>query len=89
MTDNRSIASVPASACGRAEDAKWSRGMAMSMKKKLLFVWILVVVLFSILFRHFWAITVYALSKAIVLNHVSLPGFAKFAAGICGMHFLP
>jgi hypothetical protein len=63
--------------------------MAMSMKKRLLFIWILVVVVFTILFRHFWAITVYALSKAIVLNHVSLPGFAKFAAGICGVHFLP
>jgi hypothetical protein len=63
--------------------------MAMSMKKKLLWAWILVVVVFGILFRHFWAITVYALSKAMVLNHVSLPGLAKLAAGIFGVHFLP
>jgi hypothetical protein len=63
--------------------------MAMSMKKRLLFVWILVVIVFTILFRHFWAITVYALSKTMVLNQVSLPGFAKCAAGICGVHFLP
>jgi hypothetical protein len=61
----------------------------MSTKGKLLLVWILVVVGFSILFRHFWVITVYALSKVVVLNHVSLPSLAKYIAGICGVHFLP
>jgi hypothetical protein len=62
--------------------------MAMSMKEKLLFVWLLVVVAFSFVFSHFWTSAVYALGRAVALNLVSLPDLAKFAAGICGMHFL-
>jgi len=58
--------------------------MAMTMKEKLLFVWLLVVVAFSFVFRHFWASAVYALGRAVALNLVSLPGLAKLAAGICG-----
>ena len=60
----------------------------MSMKEKLLFIWFLVVVTFSFIFRHFWASTVYALGRAVALNLISLPGLAEFAAGICGVHFL-
>jgi hypothetical protein len=82
------FASVPAGPRGPAEDAKWSRGMAMSMNEKFLFLWILVVVVISFVFHHFWASALYALSKAIAMNLVSLPGFAKFTAGIFGMHFL-
>jgi hypothetical protein len=62
--------------------------MAMSMKEKLLFVWLLVVVAFSFLFRHFWASPVYAIGRAVALNLVSLPGLVKLAAGICGIGFL-
>jgi hypothetical protein len=62
--------------------------MAMSMNEKLLFVWLLVVVVFGFVFRHFWASAVYALGRAVALNLISLPGLAKFAAGICSLHFL-
>ena len=61
----------------------------MSMKEKLLLVWLLVVVAFGFVFRHFWASTVYALGRAVAMNLVSLPGLAKFAAVICSMHLLP
>ena len=60
----------------------------MSRKEKLLFLWILVVVAFSLVFRDFWTMTVYALGKAVVLNHVLVPSPAKFAATICGVRFL-
>ncbi len=63
--------------------------MAMSTKEELLFVWLLVVVASSFVFHHFWACTVYALGRAVALNLVSLPGLAKFAAGIFGAHLLP
>jgi len=82
------FASVPAGPGGPAEDAKWSRGMAMSMKEKVLFLWLLVVVA-SFVFRHFWVSTVCALGRAVALNLVCLPGLAKFAAVIFGVHFLP
>jgi hypothetical protein len=83
------FASVPAGLCGPAEDAKWSRGMAMSMKEKLFFLWLLVVVAFSFVVRHFWASTIYVLGRAVALNLVSLPSLAKFAVVICGVHLLP
>jgi len=60
--------------------------MAMSVKEKILFIWLLVVVVFSIVFRHFWASTVYVLGRAVALHIVSLAGLAQFAAGICGVH---
>jgi hypothetical protein len=63
--------------------------MAMNMKEKVLVVWLLMVVASSFVFHHFWATTVYALGKAVALNLVSLPGLAKFAAGIFGLYFLP
>ena len=61
----------------------------MNMKEKPLFVWLLVVVACSLVFRHFWASTVYALGRVIALNLVSLPGLAKLAIGIFGVHLLP
>ena len=82
------FASVPAGPCGPAEDAKWSRGMAMSMNEKLLFLWLLVVVVFGFVFHHFWASAIVALAKAIAMNLVSLPGLVKFTAGMFGAHFL-
>jgi hypothetical protein len=63
--------------------------MAMSIYEKLLFVWLLVVVGFGFVFRHFWLSTVYALSRAVALNLISLPSMAKFAVVICGVHLLP
>jgi hypothetical protein len=62
--------------------------MAMNMKEKVLFLWLLVVVA-SFVFRHFWASTVCALGRAVALSLVCLPGLAKFAAVIFGAHFLP
>jgi hypothetical protein len=62
--------------------------MAMSMKEKLLFVWLLAVVAFSFVIRHFWASAVYPIGRAVALNLVSLPGLVKLAAGICGIGFL-
>jgi hypothetical protein len=62
--------------------------MAMSMKEKLLFVWLLVVVAFSFVFRHFWASAAYTIGRAVAPNLVSLPGLVKLAAGICGIGFL-
>jgi hypothetical protein len=58
--------------------------MAMSMNEKLLFLWLLVVVVFSFVFHHFGASAIYALGKAIAMNLISLPGLAKCAAGILG-----
>ena len=68
-------------------DAKWSRGMAMSMNEKLLFLWLLVVVVFRFVFHHFWASAICALGKAIAMNFISLPDLAKFTAGILGVFF--
>ncbi len=61
----------------------------MSMNEKLFFVWLLVLVAFGFVFRHFWAVTVYALSRAVALNLISLPGLAKLAAGIFGVLLVP
>jgi hypothetical protein len=64
-------------------------GMAMNMKEKLLFVWLLVVVAFSLVFHDFWASAVYTLGKAVALNIVSLPGLVNFSIGFFGINFLP
>ncbi len=61
----------------------------MSMKEKLLLVWVLVMVAFSLLFSHFWGWTIYTLQKAVALNVVSLPSAAKYAAVICSACFVP
>jgi hypothetical protein len=82
------FASVPAGLCGPAEAAKWSRGMAMSMKEKLLIFWILAMAVFSLVFHHSWAIAIEALGKVVATNVISLPGLAKFTAGMLGMFFL-
>jgi hypothetical protein len=65
------------------------RGMDMAMKEKLFVLWILAVVAFSFFFSHFWSWTVSALSKVVALGFISLPALAMFAAGICGLYFLP
>jgi hypothetical protein len=63
-------------------------GRTMSTKEKLLFLWILVVVAFSLVFHHFWATTIYALGRAVALTLIPLLGLAKIAAGIYGVHLL-
>jgi hypothetical protein len=63
--------------------------MAMSMKEKLFIVWILAVVAFGFLFRHFWSWTVCALEKVVALSVIPVPGLVKAAAGICCVNFLP
>jgi hypothetical protein len=62
--------------------------MAMSMNEKLLFLWLLVVVVFSLFFHHFWANTIEAFGKVIATNLISLPGLAKFTAGMFGIFCL-
>jgi len=65
------------------------RGVDMSMKDKLLVLGILAAVACSFFFSHFWGWAVSALEKAVALGFIALPGLAIFAAGICGMHFMP
>jgi hypothetical protein len=82
------FASVPAGPSGPTEDAKWSRGMAMSMNEKLLFLWLLVVVVIGFLFHHFLANVIYEFGRTIAMNLVSLPVLAKCTAGILDGFFL-
>jgi hypothetical protein len=63
--------------------------MAMSMKEKFFFLWLLVGMAFSFVFRHFWTSAIYVFGRAVALNLVSLPSLAKFAVAICGVHLLP
>jgi hypothetical protein len=63
--------------------------MAMSMNEKLLFLWILLVVAFGLVFRHFWATAADELGRVLALNLICLPGLAKLAAGIFGLQLLP
>jgi hypothetical protein len=63
--------------------------MAMSMKEKFFFLWLLVGMAFNFVFRHFWTSTIYVLGRAVALNLVSLPNLAKFAVVICGVRLLP
>jgi hypothetical protein len=58
--------------------------MAMSMNEKLLFLWLLVVVVFGFILHHFLANAIIELGKAIAMNLISLPGLAKFTTGIFG-----
>jgi hypothetical protein len=62
--------------------------MAMGMKEKILSIWLVMAVTVSFLINHFWASAVYAIGWAVALSLVALPGLAKLAAGICGVHFL-
>ena len=60
----------------------------MSMNEKLLFLWLIVAVVFSLFFHHFWADAIEAIGKIIATNLVFLPGIAKFTAGMFGLFFL-
>jgi hypothetical protein len=63
--------------------------MAMTMNEKLLVVWILAVVAFSFLFRHFWSCALYVIEKMVAFSFVALPCVAKFTVAICGVWLLP
>jgi hypothetical protein len=61
----------------------------MAMKEQLLVVWILALVAFGFLFRHFWSCALYVMEKIVALSLVSLPCVAKFAVAVCGVWLLP
>jgi len=61
----------------------------MSMKEKVLIVWLPAVVAGSFVFHHFWASTAEALGRPVASTAVSLLDLAKLAAGMCGVHLLP
>ncbi|HKV64071.1 MAG TPA: hypothetical protein VJO16_19345 [Candidatus Acidoferrum sp.] len=60
----------------------------MSMKEKVLILWILAMAVFNLVFHQSWAIAFEALGRIIATNFISLPGLAKFTAEILGMFFL-
>ena len=60
----------------------------MNTKETLLLVWILVVVAASFLLHYFWGYAFQALENCAAFRFVSLPGLAKFSAGLFGIHFL-
>jgi hypothetical protein len=62
--------------------------MAMSMKEQFFFLWLLVAVVFSLVLHDFCANAIETLGKIIATNLISLPGLAKFTAGIFGVLFL-
>jgi hypothetical protein len=61
----------------------------MTMKEKLLVVWILVVAAFGFLFHHFLSCTVCAFQKAVAFSVLPPPGLVKLAVGIWCMNLLP
>jgi hypothetical protein len=63
--------------------------MAMDAKEKFLFVWILLVVIFTFISHRFWDCMLGALEKAMAFGILSMPGLAKLAAVICGLSLLP
>jgi hypothetical protein len=63
--------------------------MAMSMKEKILTVWVVMFASLSFVINHFWASTIFLYGRAVALNLVGLKGLTKLAAAICGVHLLP
>ena len=61
----------------------------MTMKEKLLAVWILVVVAIGFLFHDFLSGAVCAFQKVVAFSFFPLPALAKLAAGICCLNLLP
>jgi hypothetical protein len=62
--------------------------MDMNAKKKFLIIGLLVVVALSVFVGHFWSYTACALGKAVADGLLVLLFFAKFLAGVTGVHFL-
>ena len=61
----------------------------MDAKEKFLFVWILLVVIFTFISHRFWDCMLCALEKGLAFSILSMPGFAKLAAAICSVSPLP
>jgi hypothetical protein len=62
--------------------------MDMNAKKEFLIIGLLVVVALSVFVGHFWSYTACALGKAVAAGLLVLLFFAKFLAGVTGVHFL-
>ena len=60
----------------------------MTIKEKLLMVWLFMVLVLGFLFSHFWSCTVYMLQKAVALGLLPLLVCSKLAGAIAGIHFL-
>jgi len=56
------------------------------MKDKMLFVWLVLVVVLSFFFSHFWEFTVYGLERAVALGVFCVPAISKSMAAIAGLH---
>ncbi|HXY25827.1 MAG TPA: hypothetical protein VEI73_14320 [Candidatus Acidoferrum sp.] len=89
MNITPSIASVLVGPVGSTEDAGWSRGMAMSMKEKLLLVLLVMVVALSFFFSHYWACTLFVIQRAVATGLLPVRGFTMLAPWIAGVHFFP
>jgi hypothetical protein len=61
--------------------------MAMKTKDKLLLLWILVVLTIGILLNHFCGGAIHALEHFVACGSASVPGLAKFAAGLISFPF--
>jgi hypothetical protein len=62
--------------------------MEMDAKEKFLFVWILLVMIFTFISHRFWDCMLCALEKGLAFSILSMPGIAKVAAVICSVGFL-
>jgi len=60
----------------------------MDAKEKFLFVWILLVLIFTFISHRFWDCMLCALEKGLAFSIPSMPGIAKFAAVVCSVGFL-
>lgn len=60
----------------------------MDAKEKVLFVWILLVVMFTFVSHRFWDCMLCALEKAMAFSILSMPGLAKMVAAICSVSLL-
>jgi hypothetical protein len=61
--------------------------MAMSLKDKLLFVLILLVVVASFLFSHYWTCTLFVIQRAVAFGLLPVRTLTALAPWIAGAHF--
>ena len=59
----------------------------MSIREKLLFFWVLMWIVLSFLFSHFWT-AVFAFQKMVVFGLLPLV-ISKIASGLAGISFFP
>jgi hypothetical protein len=60
----------------------------MDAKEKFLFVWILLVVIFTFISHRFWDCMLCAIEKIVAFSILAMPGLAKVAAVITSVSFL-